>query len=110
LAADWLNDHSAPWHPATLRLEDCDVLVEHPRLRVLGAPLASVFLMKLNRSQPQDVSDMIALWPHVADAFLTARAATDAYYNAFPNEEYDEYLSTQVIDVAHRAGRVLPPN
>ena len=53
---------------------------------------------------------MIALWPHVADAFLTARAATDAYYNAFPNEEYDEYLSTQVIDVAHRAGRVLPPN
>ena len=26
LAADWLNDHSAPWHPATLRVEDCDVL------------------------------------------------------------------------------------
>jgi hypothetical protein len=107
LAADWLNDHSAPWHPATLRLEDCDVLVEHPQLRVLGAPLASVFLMKLNRSQPQDVTDMIALWPLVADAFPTARAATDAYYRAFPNEVHDEYLSAQVVDVARRAGRVL---
>ena len=108
LAADWLNDHSAPWRPATLRVEDCDVLIEHPALLVLGAPLASIFLMKLNRSQPEDVSDMITLWPHVADVFPTARTATEAYYEAFPNEEHDEYLATQVVDVARRSGDVLP--
>lgn len=108
LAVDWLNDHSAAWHPQTLRLEDCDVLVEHPRLRVLGAPLHAVFLMKLNRSQPQDVVDMITLWPLVAHVFPTARIVTDAFYSAFPLERPDDYLGAQVIDVARRAGMSLP--
>ena len=108
LAVDWLNDHSAAWHPRTLRLDDCDVLVEHPRLRVLGAPLHAVFLMKLNRSQPQDVVDMITLWPLVAEVFPTSRSVTDAFYAAFPLEEPDEYLAAQVVDVARRAGTALP--
>jgi hypothetical protein len=108
LAVDWLNDHSVPWHPETLRLEDCDLLIDHPRLQVLGAPLPAVFLMKLNRSQPQDVLDMITLWPLVAGAFPTARAVTDAYSAAFPFEEADEHLGVQVVDVAHRAGSDLP--
>ena len=108
LAVDWLNDHSAAWHPRTLRLEDCDVLVEHPRLRVLGAPLSAVFLMKLNRSQPQDVTDMITLWPLIAETFPTARAVTDAFYAAFPLEETDEHLAKQVVDLAHSAGKSLP--
>ena len=108
LAADWLNDHAAPWHPQTLRLEDCDVLVSHPRLRVLGAPLSAVFLMKLNRSQPQDVVDMITLWPLIAETFPTARVVTDAFYSAFPLEEPDEHLGAQVVDLARRAGLLLP--
>lgn len=108
LAVDWLNDHAAPWHPQTLKPEDCDVFIDHPRLRVLGAPLSSLFLMKLNRSQPQDITDMIALWPHVADVFSTARAVAAAFYAAFPIEEPDEFLGAQVVDVARRAGMVLP--
>jgi len=108
LAVDWLNDHAAPWHPHTLRLEHCDVLINHPRLLVLGAPLSAVFLMKLNRSQPQDVVDMITLWPHVAATFPTAHAVTDAFYAAFPREKPDDYLGTQVVDIARRAGWKLP--
>ena len=110
LAADWLNDHSAAWHPQTLRPEDCDLLIGHPRLRLLGAPLAAVFLMKLNRSQPQDMTDMIAMWPGVAGTFPTARSVVDAYAAAFPFEEHDEYLGRQVIDIAERAGTTVPPD
>ena len=110
LAADWLNDHSAAWHPQTLRPDECDLLVDHPRLRLLGAPLWSVFLMKLNRSQPQDVTDMIAMWPHVAGTFPTARSVVDAYAAAFPFEEPDEYLIGQVVDIARRAGMDLTPD
>lgn len=109
LAIDWLNDHSAAWHPQALRLEDCVVLLEHPRLRVRGAPLPAVFLMKLNRSQPQDVVDMITLWPLVVEEFSSARAVTEAFYAAFPNEEQDQGLEDYVLDLARRAGLDLPP-
>lgn len=108
LAADWLNDHSAAWHPQTLRLDDCDLLIDHPRLRLLGAPLTAVFLMKLNRSQPQDLTDMIAMWPAVSGTFPTAQSVVDAYAAAFPFEDPDDYLSQQVIDIAERAGATLP--
>lgn len=108
LASTWLNDYAAPWHPRTLQLEECQVLLEHPHLKVLGAPLAAVFLMKLNRSLPHDVSDMIALWPLVAQTFPTARSATDAFYAAFPLEAVDEFLGPQVANVALRAGQTLP--
>lgn len=110
LAVDWLNDHAAAWHPRTLTLAECDVLADHPRLLVLGAPLVAVFLMKLNRSQPQDVTDMIVIWPHVAALFPTAAAVVEAYYAAFPAERLDEYLVAQVVDVARRAGTALPTN
>jgi hypothetical protein len=108
LAVDWLNDHAAPWHPQTLRLEDCELLVEHPRLRVLGAPLSAVFLMKLNRSQPQDLVDMITLWPLVASDFPTARAVTEAFYDAYPLEELDPNLEAHVVGIVRRAGHELP--
>ena len=86
------------------------LLVEHSRLRVLGAPLSAVFLMKLNRSQPQDVTDMVTLWPLIAETFPTARAVTDAFYAAFPLEETDEHLGSQVVDLALSAGLSLPLN
>lgn len=34
----WLNDRSAMFAPVTLREEDCQLLMELPRLRVLGVP------------------------------------------------------------------------
>jgi hypothetical protein len=108
LATDWLNDHSSAWHPRTLQASDCETLLEHPRLRVLGAPLWSVFLMKLNRSGAQDVADMIAMWPLVARRFPNARAVTDAFFAAFPMESPDEFLGAHVADIARRAGMELP--
>ncbi|MEK0415685.1 MAG: hypothetical protein RL352_1082 [Actinomycetota bacterium] len=108
LSTNWLNDHAVPWHPQTLRKEDCSVLIDHPRLLVLGAPLPAIFLMKLNRSQPQDVVDMITLWPLVASSFPTALAVTDAFYGAFPAEAVDEYLGLHVVDIVRRAGHILP--
>lgn len=108
LAVDWLNDHSAAWHPQTLRLEDCAVLLERPQLRVLGAPLSAVFLMKLNRSQPQDVVDMITLWPLVVEEFSSARTVVESFYAAFPHEEPDDYLEDHVLELARRAGLDLP--
>jgi hypothetical protein len=82
--------------------------MDHPRLKVLGASLAAVFLMKLNRGQPQDVSDMITLWPLVASEFPTARVAVETFYEAFPNERIDEFLDGLVVNVARRAGQDLP--
>lgn len=108
LAVDWLNDHAAPWHPETLRPEQCDLLLDHPRLRVLGAPLADVFLMKLNRSEPQDVLDMIMLWPLVVSVFPTGSHVVDAFYQAYPLEEPDDHLGAFVVDLAERAGLSLP--
>ena len=108
LTIDWLNDHAAPWHPESLQHEDCDVLLNHPRLLVLGAPLVAVFLMKLNRSEPQDVLDMITIWPFVAAVWPTARDVTDAFYAAYPLGKHDPYLGGQVIDIAQRAGSKLP--
>jgi hypothetical protein len=43
LAATWLNDRAASF----LREDECTVLLDHPALHVLGAPLDQVFLMKL---------------------------------------------------------------
>lgn len=64
--------------------------------------------MKLNRSQPQDVLDIITMWPLVTEIFPTAQAVVEAYYSAFPLEERDEYLESAVIDLATRAGLNLP--
>lgn len=108
LTIDWLNDHAATWHPETLQLEDCDVLLSHPRLRVLGAPFMAVFLMKLNRSEPQDAADMVTLWPLIAAEWSTAREVIDAFYAAYPLEEHDPYLCDHVVDLAKRAGLTLP--
>lgn len=44
LAAGWLYARAAAFLPLTLHPEDCAVLLDHPGLRVLGAPLNQVFL------------------------------------------------------------------
>lgn len=108
LDADWLNDHAAAWHPRTLDLGECDRLLEHQQLLVLGAPLQYVFLMKLNRSEPPDVADIMKLWPHVLRHFPTAARAVSAYYDAFPHERRDPHLAEHVVDLARRAGITLP--
>lgn len=70
LAPKWLNDHAAAFTPATLREEDCDVLLDHRRLLVLGAPLQQVFVMKLYAGRSLDFDDLVALWPRATSAVL----------------------------------------
>jgi hypothetical protein len=65
LAPAWLNGASAPFRPQTFVQADCEILLDRPRLLVLGAPLRHVFMMKLfaARVRTRDYDDLVALWP-----------------------------------------------
>jgi hypothetical protein len=108
LSVSWLNDHAAAFAPFTFELERCELLVEHPALLVLGLPLRDVFLMKLRRADPADLNDIRALWPHVSDAFTTARHIAAAFDAAFPDEPVDDYLAEFVVAQLLRGGFDLP--
>jgi hypothetical protein len=60
-----------------LKVEDCEVLLEHRALRVLGPPPDFIFLMKLYAARAPDYDDLVALWPYcsfgTADEAGTAR-------------------------------------
>ena len=103
LRADWLNDHAAPFSPAGLRLEHCQVLYEGNQLTVLGPPASQIFLMKLLAGRAPDHDDMIALWP-LCD-FESAQTAVDAYHLAYPFEEPDPHLVGYVQQIADLASR-----
>lgn len=87
----WLNDRAAPFAPATLHQEDCEVLLDHPGLLVLGAPLEQVFLMKLSAHRARDFDDLVALWPRCS--FESPEDAARQYAAAYPHETEDEYLA-----------------
>jgi len=108
LALDWLNDLSEAFAPVGFDVEACEVLLEHPRLRALGAPFRDVFLMKLRRGDPQDLIDMRVLWPYVQNQFATAADVVDAFLEAFPSEPEDEYLDRLVVDELAKGGVNLP--
>jgi len=59
----WLNANAAWFIPATFDPDACEVLLDHPRLLVLGAPIRDVFVMKMYRSDPNDHDDMVVRWP-----------------------------------------------
>lgn len=98
LHPSWLNDRSAPFAPATLRESDCPVLLQSGRLRVLGAPLSQVFLMKLYAARARDYDDLVALWPRIG--FASPEAAADAFRGGFPHAPDDPYLSQFVSEIA----------
>ena len=91
LTPKWLNHSAAPFRPATFDIDDCDVLLDEPGLRVLCAPLDQVFLMKLYASRAADTDDLQAIWPNCS--FESPEAAVDAFYNAYPHEERDPFLA-----------------
>lgn len=92
LRADWLNAGPLPWRPQTLHDAECEVVFESPRLRVLGAPLRQVFLMKLISNRARDIADIPLLWPH--SGFSTADEAVEHLYSsAYPAEDRDEFLA-----------------
>ena len=61
-AVGLLNARAAAFIPRMLHVEDCAVLLDHPRRQVLGAPLDQVFLMKLYAARDRDLDDLRALW------------------------------------------------
>lgn len=88
----WLNASAAAWRPQTLHEQDCEVVLHHARLLVLGAPLREVFLMKLISLRVRDADDLPALWPHTG--FTTPQEAVGVLYEqAYPAELPDEHLA-----------------
>lgn len=100
LAPRWLNDASAPFRPQTFVQADCEVLLDHARLLVLGAPLRQVFLMKLfaARVRSRDYDDLVTLWPECR--FDAAEEAVELYRDAYPHEAEDPYLVEYVRGLA----------
>lgn len=97
LAPKWLNDRSRPFLPATFVVEGCEVLLDDPRLLVLGAPLEQVFLMKVHAGRATDSADLEALWPRCS--FGTPDAAAAAYRAAYPHEEPDRHMAAWIASV-----------
>jgi hypothetical protein len=62
LAPGWLNASASPFAPVGLSEADCDVVLKHQRLSVLGAPMKYVFVMKLHAARAQDHDDMVKIW------------------------------------------------
>jgi hypothetical protein len=102
LTADWLNDNAAGFRPVTFDEQDCDVLLDHPRLLVLGAPLDQVFLMKLYRVEAQDYEDLIRMWPQCS--FASPADAAAQFQLAYPHAPDDPGLVAMIVDIESAAG------
>lgn len=101
---DWLNDNARGFTPATFEVSKCDLLFESDRLRVLGAPLDQIFVMKLYRSDAQDVEDMVRIWSLCS--FESAQMAVECFESAYPQAPQDPHLIDFVQTIADRsAGR-----
>ena len=100
LAPAWLNDSAWAFRPQTFVEEDCQVLLDLPRLLVLGAPLRQVFVMKLfaARGRTRDYDDLVALWPRCG--FDSAEQAVELYRAAYPHEVEDPHLIEYIRDLA----------
>ena len=97
LAPKWLNDRSRPFLPATFDAEDCEILLDHPALLVMGAPMDQVFLMKVHAGRAVDADDLVRLWPQCS--FGTPDAAAVAYAAAYPHEPPDLRLADWIASV-----------
>lgn len=101
LAPQWLNDSAAGFVPATLKVEDCDVILDEPRLLVLGAPLRQVFLMKVFAGRERDQDDLVSLWPQLG---VTPEEVADEYWTAYPAAPADPFLADWIRQIAGRVG------
>jgi hypothetical protein len=101
LAPAWVNDSSAGFFPQTLRESDCDVILNLPRLLVLGSPLRQVFIMKMFAARDRDQDDLVAMWPRLG---LTPEEVVAEYWEAYPAAPEDEFLIDWIRGIADRAG------
>jgi Nucleotidyltransferase of unknown function (DUF6036) len=101
LAPHWLNNSAGRYIPTTLHKEDCSVVIDHARLRVLGAPLQQIFVMKLFAARTVDIADLMVIWNECG--FVSPEQAADLYHLAYPHLERDEYLADYIRELAVRA-------
>jgi hypothetical protein len=101
LGPAWINDDAAGFRPSTLSDKDCEVLLDHPRLLVLGAPLDQVFLMKLYRVDAQDYEDLVTLWPLCG--LQSPENAVALFHQAYPHAPDDPYLASMIRDIAEQS-------
>jgi hypothetical protein len=91
---DWVNPRGFPHRPLTLDENECEVMLEHRRLRVLAAPIDQVFLMKLDSDRTRDQMDLVLAWP--ATSYQSPEEVLDAFRAAYPpglpEGEYEYYL------------------
>lgn len=102
LSPTWLNDRAAGFMPVTFDIQECETLLSLPRLRVLGLPLAQLFVMKLYAGRDRDFDDLITLWP--VSGFRTPEEAAEMFRCAYPHAPDDPYLESWVKHIADMAG------
>lgn len=94
LDEEWLNPRGFPHRPLTLDEDECDVMLERGRLKVLAAPVDQVFLMKLDSDRTRDQMDLVLAWP--ATSFESAEEVLEAFREAYPpgipKGEHEYYL------------------
>ncbi len=98
LSNGWLNDSAAAFWPSNASYEACDVVYKNPNLEVRTPDPDVIFVMKLNRADPQDREDLVSLWPLCG--FGDPEAAVAEFRNAYPHSPEDEYLANYIADVA----------
>jgi hypothetical protein len=101
LGPHWLNDNAAMFRPQTLNESNCSVLLDHPRLLVLGASYRDVFLMKLFAARATDHDDLVRLWP--LSGFASPEAAAADMYAAFPAAAADPHLAEYVATIVRES-------
>lgn len=107
LNATFMNAHAVAFVENLPPVVECEVLLDHPRLRVVAPPPDYIFLLKLRSARPgTDRSDMVRLLPHCA--FQSVDDVVDRFWKTFPNERADAYLTSFVAQVARSAGVALP--
>jgi len=99
---DWLNDRAAGFAPFGLDEDECELLYEYRRLRVLGPPPDYVFLMKLYAARGgPDHDDMVALWPLCS--FASADDAATRFAAAYPHAPSDPHLAEYITEIEGEA-------
>ncbi len=98
LSERWLNDAAAGFVPATFDEQKCSLLLEDPRLRVLGAPLQQVFVMKLFAARASDFDDLVVIWDRCG--FNSPEEAAELFHSAYPHLERDEFLADHIRGLA----------
>jgi hypothetical protein len=104
LPGNWINSSARPFAPDEIHDEDCEVLLQHKRLTVLGVSLEDLFIMKLSSNRRRDHNDLSLLWPHVS--FETPAEVVKAFRLAYPNAETDDFLEDWVAEIIERSARL----